>query len=206
MQLTFKQAKEFFLDRMKVLEAVEKGRVDSLRRVGGFVRKAARRLMRKSRRLRESELSPAQLALWEAGGRKREDLPFKSSEPGEAPRVRKGTLKKGILFAYDPATQSVVAGPVKFDIQGDAPATLEYGGSAEVTIFEPSLPARKGRPAKGKQLEAFRRKLADGSLKRRVSSGQRRKRVRIARRPFMSPALEKARPVIAQEFKDLIKS
>jgi hypothetical protein len=206
MELTFKQAKEFFFDRMKVIEAVEKGRVDSLRRVGGFVRKAARRLMRKARRLRESELSPAQLAIWEARGRKREDLPFKSSEPGEAPHVRKGTLKKGILFAYDPASQSVVAGPVKFDIRGDAPATLEYGGSGEVTVFEPGAPARKGRPAKGKQLEAFRRKLADGSLPRLSGGTLRRKRVRIAKRPFMLPALEKARPVLAQEFKDLIKS
>jgi hypothetical protein len=205
MELTFKQAKEFFFDRMKVIEAVEKGRADALSKLGGFVRTSARRSMRKARRMKESELSETQLALWKASGGKRENLPLKSSEPGQPPRVRKGMLKNGILFAYDPKTKSVVAGPVKFNGSGDTAADLEYGGTTEITLVELDTKPRKGRKATGKQLEAFLRERAAGTL---PSSGSRKRRVKskIARRPYMSPALEKARPLIATQFQNLIKS
>jgi hypothetical protein len=206
MELTFKQAKEFFFDRMKVIEAVEKGRADALSKLGGFVRTSARRSMRKARRMRESELSETQLALFKAAGGKRENLPLKSSEPGQPPRVRKGSLKNGILFAYDPKTKSVVAGPVKFNISGDAAANLEYGGMTEITVVELDKSLRKGRRATGRQLEAFLRKRSAGTLPDRRASLKRRVKTKVAKRPYMSPALEKARPIIATKFQDLIKS
>lgn len=206
MELTLKQAKEFFFDRMRVMEAVEQGRASALAKLGGFVRTAARRSMRKARRMKEAELSESQLAIFVFGGRRRESLPLKSSEPGEPPRVRKGTLKNGILFAYDPRTKSVVAGPVRFPSAGDVAANLEHGGATEVTILEIEHPRRSGRSAFGKQLEAFLRKRAAGTLPKSGGVRKRRVRARIARRPYMSPALEKARPLIATEFQNLIKS
>ncbi len=205
MELTFSQAKEFFFDRMKVIEAVEKGRASALSKLGGFVRTSARRSMRKARRMKESELTEAQLAVWRAAGGKRENLPLKSSEPGQPPRVRKGTLKNGIYFAYDPKTKSVVAGPVRFGSAGDAAANLEYGGTTEVTVIELEKTPRKGRKATGKQLEAFLRKRAAGTLPT-LKSAKRRIRTKISKRPYMLPALEKARPIIAQQFQNLIKS
>lgn len=206
MELTFKQAKEFFFDRMAVIEAVEKGRASALSKIGGFVRTSARRSMRKARRMKESELTENQLAVFKAAGGKRENLPYKSSEPGEPPRFRKGSLKNGIFFAYDPKTKSVVAGPVKFEVAGDAAANLEYGGTSEITVVELDKSPRKGRKASGKQLEAFLRKRAAGTLPLRSVSRKRKVRAKIAKRPYMSPALEKARPQIATQFQNLIKS
>jgi hypothetical protein len=206
MELTFSQAKEFFFDRIRVMEEVEKGRASALAKLGGFVRTAARRSMRKARRMKEAELSETQLAIFQAAGGKRENLPLKSSEPGEPPRVRKGTLKQGILFAYDPKTKSVVAGPTKFNSSGDAAAVLEHGGTTEITVLQLERPARRGRKASGRQLEAFLRKRAAGKLPASGSVRKRRLSVRLAKRPYMSPALEKARPLIATSFKNLITS
>jgi hypothetical protein len=206
MELTFSQAKEFFFDRLKVMEAVEKGKVAALAKVGGFVRSAARRSMKKARRMKPAELSDTQLAIFQASGGKRENLPLKSSEPGQPPRVRRGTLKQGILFAYDPKTKSVVAGPVRLSGSSDAAANLEHGGTTEVTVLELETRPRKGRPATGRQLEAFLRKRAAGTLPARSSLRRRKVSARIAKRPYMSPALEAARPIIQTQFKDLIKS
>jgi hypothetical protein len=205
-ELTLTQAKEFFFDRAKVMEAVEKGRATALAKSGRFVQTAARRSMKKARRMKKTELSETQLAIYESAGEKRNLLPLKSSEPGQPPRVRKGTLKKGLLFAYDPKTKSVVAGPVRFPIAGDAAANLEYGGTTEITVVEIDRPARRGRKATGRQLEAFLRKRAAGTLPARGGVRKRRVQAKIAKRPYMSPALEAARPFMAEQFKDLIKS
>ncbi|MFN9751064.1 MAG: hypothetical protein ACK57U_06715, partial [Planctomycetota bacterium] len=91
MELTLTQAKEFFIDRAKVMEAVEKGRATALAKSGRFVQTAARRSMKKARRMKKAELSETQLAIFQSAGEKRSTLPFKSSEPGQPPRVRKGT-------------------------------------------------------------------------------------------------------------------
>lgn len=206
MKLSFAQAKEFFFDRMKVIDALDKGRAAALARIGGFVRTAARRSMRKARRMRESELSETQLAIFQAGGRKRDALPLKSSEPGESPRMRSGALKRGIVFAYDPRTKSVVSGPVKYQSAGEAAANLEYGGVTNVIRIESPLPGRRPPRASHAQLQAFLRKRAAGTLKPDGRLRKRKVQVKIAARPYMSPALEKARPMFEKQFQNLIKS
>jgi len=55
-----------------------------------------------------------------------------TSKPGEPPRSHVGTLKRLIYYGWDPASESVVVGPLRFG-EGGAPA-LEYGGLARIKI------------------------------------------------------------------------
>ncbi|MFO0880735.1 MAG: hypothetical protein U0840_25665 [Gemmataceae bacterium] len=54
------------------------------------------------------------------------------SAPGSPPHSHTGLLRKGILFGYDTARQSVVVGPVVGRSGGIASRALEYGGSSVV--------------------------------------------------------------------------
>lgn len=49
------------------------------------------------------------------------------SKPGQPPSSHKGTLKKNILYAWDPKTTSYVIGPVRL-AGSKAPMLLEFGG------------------------------------------------------------------------------
>lgn len=93
------------------------------------------------------------------------------SPPGNPPRSKTGTLKKNIIFAYDPASRSVLIGP-RFlgDVSSrDAPESLEKGGTSTAVV--------RGR----------------------------RRRQRVAKRPFMVPALEKRLPELPLLWKNAIK-
>ena len=93
------------------------------------------------------------------------------SAPGEPPSSHTGLLKKFIFFGYDRGRQSVVIGPQRLNQKvGDAPQALEYGGTA--TVVEGLRPsARSGRGGKRKK-----------------------RRVKIAARPYMGPAFEQEKP------------
>ena len=52
-----------------------------------------------------------------------------TSKPGRPPHSHVGTLKRLLYFGFDPATASVVVGPVPF-AAGTAPRVLELGGEA----------------------------------------------------------------------------
>ena len=54
-----------------------------------------------------------------------------TSRPGQPPFAHEGSLRRMVLFGYDPRTESVVVGPVGFR-QGNAPSVLEFGGRATV--------------------------------------------------------------------------
>jgi hypothetical protein len=94
--------KEFFFDRQKVVDAMDKASKAALSKAGAFIRQTARSSMRKRKR---------------------------ASEPGKPPSVHVGTLKKLLYFAYDPAQRSVVIGPQKF-AKGEAGPLNEFGGRA----------------------------------------------------------------------------
>ncbi len=51
-----------------------------------------------------------------------------TSQPGQPPSSHEGTLRKYILFGYDPGKKSVVVGPILFGPKTGAPSRLEYGG------------------------------------------------------------------------------
>lgn len=98
--------KQFFLDRKAVIDAVGKGNVVALARAGGYIRTLARRSMR-------------------PGGKKNATAP-----PGTPPRYHAKNLRDLIFFAL--FGSGVRIGPVKFR-KGEAPALLEFGGTATRT-------------------------------------------------------------------------
>ena len=102
------------------------------------------------------------------------------SLPGQPPRSHEGSLRRLILFGFDRASDSVVVGPARLNRPGEAPSTLEFGGRATVT-------RRRTRPRK------------DG--KRVIES----RRVRIAARPYMGPALQKELPNIPKAWANSVR-
>lgn len=92
----------FFFDRARVIEAMDRATVRSMSRVGAFIRTRARTSIRKRRGI---------------------------SESGSPPHSHIGTLRGRLFFAYDPDSKSVVVGPEKLG-KGEAPSLLEYGGTA----------------------------------------------------------------------------
>lgn len=130
--LNFK-IKSMFFDRQKVIVAVDAAKRRTLSRAGAFLRQSARTSIRPRRG---------------------------TSRPGQPPYSHEGSLRRWILFGYDPRTESVVIGPVGF--RGSvAPHVLEFSGVAEAPRW-------------------WKRK-------------KKTKRIRIRRRPFMGPALERER-------------
>ncbi len=99
-----------------------------------------------------------------------------SAQPGQPPRSHEGSLRRLILFGFDRASESVVIGPARLNRPGDAPNILEFGGRATVT-----------------------RTRRDG--KRVMTS----KRVRIAARPYMGPALKKELPNIPKAWANSVR-
>jgi hypothetical protein len=130
--LTFK-IKDMFFDRQVVIRAVDKAKRRTLSRAGAFIRQSARTSIRPRRG---------------------------TSRPGNPPYSHEGSLRRFILFGYDPQTESVVVGPVGFR-RSIAPHVLEFGGMTSA----PRWWKRSGKS----------------------------KRIRIKRRPFMGPALERER-------------
>lgn len=129
------QFKKMFFDSNEVVAKTDKATRSVLSKIGAFIRRDAKSSIR-------------------SGGKK-----HKSSLAGQPPRSQTGLLKKFIFFGFDTSSQSVVVGPAKLNgVKGkDAPHTLEYGGSTEVSSFY----------TKSKN------------------------RVKIAARPYMTPALNK---------------
>lgn len=51
----------------------------------------------------------------------------RASRPGEAPTVRRGQLKRFLIFAYEPDKHVAIFGPRKLSGSGDTPEALERG-------------------------------------------------------------------------------
>lgn len=142
--MTIDEAKSFFFSDA-VLQGVEKSQRQVLSKYGGLVRKIARRSLRKPRRVALGEMSEEnrnafrtrqQIAKRE--GKPAPTRPFAPSRPGEPPRVITGLLKKFTYYVFDPATQSVLIGPVKLNQKSDGvPEALEYGGRSTNAKGEP---------------------------------------------------------------------
>lgn len=100
-----KEAKAAFFDAKKVIAATTKAQRRVLSRFGAFVRRTAKSSIRKRKR---------------------------AAEEGKPPSSHTGILKKFLFFAYSPASQSVVIGPVRLGGKiGDAPRALEHGGRSK---------------------------------------------------------------------------
>lgn len=156
MALDLRAATKFFLDRAELARKVEKGRLRVLARFGAFVRRSAKSSIRKRKA---------------------------TSKPGQPPTDRKGDLKRLIVFGVDPATRSVVVGPLVFTgarrQRRMAQELLEYGGTVPGDGRAVWLTNEPGRDATGRFVSEGRRKVVfDGSLRYRP-------------RPFMGPAFAK---------------
>jgi len=108
----------------------------------------------------------------------------KTSKPGEAPKSHgEHLLRNKILYALDESRNDAMVGPAKLNKPGTAPATLEHGGDATIDTY------------------AWQEDAA-GNLIRRVRTGK--KRITIAPRPFMGPALEKVQPQLSKLWADTV--
>ncbi len=98
------QIKTLFFDKQTVLRAVDKAKRAVLSKAGAFIRTTAKHSIRTK----------------------------KGSAPvGQPPHSHEGSLRRLIYFGYDPASGSVVVGPVGFQ-RSTAPNVLEFGGKTEV--------------------------------------------------------------------------
>ncbi len=161
---------ENFFDRPAVIAAIDKASLDSLRKAGGALRLTAQRSMkptpvrRRAEREQKARLAGSPLKAQTARQAKRLSDKYQHAPPGSPPRYNIGTLRDLLFFSWDPATRSLVVGPVGF-ARSKVPEVLEQGGPIMVTVATKRVP---GQPLK------------------RV-----RKQVQIAARPYMSPALAK---------------
>jgi len=114
---------EFFFDKPLVVNAVDKATRRVLSRFGAFVRRTARRSIRRPKRKRLADMTKLERRSYHITGRK----PFASSKPWEPPRSQTGRLKNKIFFWYETDERAVTIGPVLFG-RGDAPGVLERGG------------------------------------------------------------------------------
>lgn len=156
-----------FFDSAEVLRRLSAGERRVLSKWGSFVRTAAQRSIRKRK---------------------------KPSAPGQAPSSHEGSLRRLVMFAYDAARHSVVAGPLAF--RGKAgtavvPRLLEEGGPSTKTLVRlsggrlvgPTSPLLKGSPG-GREVVT--------------------KAVAIAPRPYMGPAAAKVSGQLAPMLKDML--
>jgi hypothetical protein len=139
----------------------------------------------------------------------------RASAPGSPPSSHTGLLKRFIYFGYDTAARSVVIGPVPLNqvsftedmrpVRGTVPESLEYGGTAYV--LEEWTGARWVR-------RDLRRKGAVSDVGALRESGKsnvfnmrpiRKRRVTVAARPFMQPALTKELPKLPAMWANSVK-
>jgi hypothetical protein len=105
------EMKKFFFDRTAVKNAIGAVATKNLGAMGAFIQRKAKSLIRRRKKV---------------------------SLPGQPPSARSTDSVasiKNIWFAYDPATQSVVVGPLKLNGSRHhyvVPEILEYGGTASM--------------------------------------------------------------------------
>ena len=193
---TMKADTSKFLSKVIVKTEVERIELQGLKRNAFYLRRVARNSIRRRK-------SP--------------------SEPGKAPRSVRGDLKRGIYAMLDGRGAAVV-GPVKFDWGTGAPNTLEFGGDSvidnsvrrkvgdggEVRVVSGAAAGVK-RDSNGKFLRNSQRgkevrpgirvvfaKIRTQAQADRATEINRSifgpRKVRVAERPFMAPALEKSMP------------
>lgn len=121
------QAKSFFFDRDRVLDAMERTEQRVLSKFGAFVRRTARGSIRAGK---------------------------KPSKPGTPPKSHTGILKKFIYFVWDPSARSVVIGPARLNGagKGEAPSLLEHGGTRAVRRTK-TIRSGKGRKATERKVQ-----------------------------------------------------
>lgn len=160
------QAKSYFFDR-PIVERLNRTAVRGLSRFGAYVRRDARKSLRKARQKTLAELTDderrrfrirQQIAKRQGGPRPKR--PLAPSKPGEPPRMIQGDIKKFLFFAYEPQERSVVIGPARTSGGTGAPETLEQGGHVTLKNGRVRIEPRPSmKPAFDKNLPSLPRML-----------------------------------------------
>ncbi|MFI4876629.1 MAG: hypothetical protein ACIALR_14865 [Blastopirellula sp. JB062] len=123
--------KEWFFDRLHVIDRVKRANKGALGRQGALIRRTARwSLKRVTPKQAERAARLAKIA--RRNGRKFRDPTV--SRPGKPPKIHTpGDLNpKKILYAFEPMTETVLVGPMRFNTKHNVPETLEKGGRVPI--------------------------------------------------------------------------
>lgn len=179
------QNKDFFFDRARVMNAIDKGTRKALSLFGASVRKAARR-----------DIGSPSVA---RPGRR----PTPPRTPPAAPRARTRhpfASLRNIQFYYEKTKKNVIIGPVRFGstIEGGKtiPELLHYGGSATVRIRPWWVRKTKGKRGAKRKITRVLMWVTDPRARPR--------RVVYKPRPFMTRAFDKKRGELRQVMHDLM--
>lgn len=188
--------KRTFFDRAAVQDAVDRGTVRALSKMGAFHRRAQKSLVR----YRKKPSLPGQPP---SAHRSDRFTRTKTNRKGETKTQSLSPLRELMFFGYDPSSRSVVSGPAKFfksQVAGKpAPETLEEGG--RVTVEQPAKAPVTGKRASPRQSETFRRLIAEGRIEARPRDLV-KQTFYVRPRPSAKPALDRVKPNFAQCFKD----
>lgn len=180
MKLSINAAKANFFDSDRVIRAVGKARAASLAKAGYLVMKKARASLHSA----PKGASGTQKRNAKGQFLKVKTGPTRSSPPGSPPYSRKGLIKKFLFFSYDQSSQTVVIGPTLINKPTGAPETLEYGGDAEI---------EESRFVSG---------VKYGNRTQRLKTSR---KITIAARPYMHPALNAEAPAFASLWKNSVR-
>lgn len=190
--------KNWFFSADAVKRSVDQVTRKALSRFGAFVRQGARGSIQESNTISSPGNPPHSHV-----GAQRRSINRRRKAQGVAPV--KGGLQgiKDIWFAYEPQAQSVIVGPVKYNIvsfrtgtsevlHGTVPSVLEFGGQVTQMMVE-----SQGAPGEFVRANLrSRRRLAGRKIKYRT--------VTIRPRPYMIPALERELPKLPGMWADAI--
>ncbi len=168
-----------YFDKKAVMDVVGKARVAVLARQGALVRKIMRNSMRKRKG---------------------------NAPPGSPPFAHQGNLKL-IEFAFDPQKNDVVVGPIKL-ANGKATWIQDKGGPVTVrgvVVRKKTQVDKYGRVhGRGEFLPLYMlpvKARVDAVYSGRIISVK----GKVEARPFSQPALKKAKPLLAKEWKGKVK-
>jgi len=102
-------------DSARVQRAMDAATQRALNKAGGWIRKTARRSIRKRKGI---------------------------SQPGQPPHSHAGQLRDLLIYGYEPYAKTVVIGPLPFKA-GEAPSLLEFGGAVARQLPHPKRGAAR---------------------------------------------------------------
>lgn len=121
--MSVSRAKNLFFDRAFVIERIDAASRKAMSRGGAIVMRSARKSIKDAVVLARGRVKD---------GERRKVVERRTSKPGDPPFSQVGLLRDNILFAFDPASRSVVVGPARLGKSTGAPETLEFGGTTVV--------------------------------------------------------------------------
>jgi|SRR5699024_8409833 len=159
-------AKDLFFDRAKVLAEIDRQTAKVLSRFGGFVRKTARRSIRRRKKV---------------------------SEPGQPPSAHSDEIKN-ILYYYDRFRQSIIIGPVGLNSSPyggvTVPQLLEEGGDVTTQFWLGKKTKKRGKPA---EITWLNPNKVTGHINKAIyfhASDAPKVKAHYEARPFMQPAFD----------------